>query len=133
AIWTTADETTLIEFLFQHRASAGDGSSFKMTTFHGVVSVLEATRTKGGPKTAKSCQNKWAMLRHIWRAIQDIRTQSGWTWSDVRGADISPDMEDQWATFLKSHPLAKPFENHGWPHLERVTMIMPATLRGTHV
>ncbi|KAF9476666.1 hypothetical protein BDN70DRAFT_882131 [Pholiota conissans] len=133
AVWTTDDETTLIEFLFQHRASAGDGSSFKMTTFHAAVPVLEAKRAKGGPKTAKSCQNKWSNLRRIWRAIQDIKTQSGWTWSDTRGADISPDMESQWETFLKSHSLARPFKNHGWIHLEKVTMIMPATLRGHHV
>jgi hypothetical protein len=150
AMWTTEDETTLLEFLFQHRASAGDGSSFKMTTFHGAVPVLEATRTKGGPKTAKSCQNKWAMvcrllfyllsqflttfqLRRIWRTIQDIKSQSGWTWSNTHGANISPDMENHWATFLKSHPLAKPFKNHGWIHLDQITLIMPATLRGTHV
>ncbi|KAF9536916.1 hypothetical protein CPC08DRAFT_824753 [Agrocybe pediades] len=133
AVWTQADETTLISFLFEHRASAGDGASFKLKTFNDLVPKLEAMRTKGGPKDAKSCQNKWTMLRRIYRTIQDIQSQSGWTWDEKYGANITPVMEDQWALFLKSHPLAKPFKNHGWVHLEKVREIMPATLRGVNV
>lgn len=151
AVWTQVDEETLIEYLFQHRAAAGDGSSFKITTFNGVVDLLEAMRTRGGHKTAKSIQNKWTMvrnmfyfgyfllipfshqLRRIWRVIQDIKAQSGWSWSDIHGANITPAMETNWEIFLRSHPLAKPFKNHGWIHLEKMTQIMPATLRGTYV
>ncbi|KJA17246.1 hypothetical protein HYPSUDRAFT_111945, partial [Hypholoma sublateritium FD-334 SS-4] len=107
--------------------------SFKITTFNGVVGTLEALRTKGGLKMEKSAQNKWTMLHHIWRVIQDIKAQSGWSWSDTHGANISPAIETHWETFLKSHPLAKPFKNHRWIHLEKMTQIMPATLRGTYV
>lgn len=59
--------------------------------------------------------------------------QSGWTWSDARGADITPEMEPEWAKFIKVYKDAKPFKNHGWIHLEKMTEIMPVTLRGKYV
>jgi hypothetical protein len=59
ATWTPADETAFIEFLHEHKAAAGDGGNFKATTYEAAAAVLEAKRTKGGPKTAKSCSNKW--------------------------------------------------------------------------
>jgi hypothetical protein len=57
----------------------------------------------------------------------------GWTWSDETGASITPDMEDVWEDFLKVYKEAKPFKNHGWVHLDKMMMIMPATIKGTHV
>lgn len=72
-------------------------------------------------------------LRRIFRAIQAIKMQSGWTWTDTRGADITPELESAWATFIKIYKDAKPFKNRGWVHLEKMTEIMPVTLRGTYV
>lgn len=57
--WTLADETTFIGFLHEHKAAAGDGTSFKVTTFEATGAVLETKWTKGGPKTVKACSNKW--------------------------------------------------------------------------
>jgi hypothetical protein len=42
-------------------------------------------------------------------------------------------MEQEWSKFVKIYKEAKPFENHGWAHLEKMTEIMPVTLRGTYV
>jgi hypothetical protein len=42
-------------------------------------------------------------------------------------------MEDAWDDFLKIYRDAKPFKNRGWIHLEKMTIIMPATIKGTHV
>ena len=42
-------------------------------------------------------------------------------------------MEDAWADFLKTYKEAKPFKNKGWVHLEKMSSIMPATVKGTHV
>lgn len=42
-------------------------------------------------------------------------------------------MEDAWADFIKVHKDAKLFKNKGWVHLEKVTSLMPATVKGTHV
>ncbi|KDR70345.1 hypothetical protein GALMADRAFT_144655 [Galerina marginata CBS 339.88] len=133
AQWSGDDEKVLVDFLDTKSAAAGDGCSFKMTTFNEASVVLDEKRGKGGRKTAKACQNKWNSLRRTFRAIQAIKGKSGWTWSDETGASITPDMEPAWADFIKSHPLAKPFKNKGWVHLEKMTKLMPATVKGAHV
>lgn len=74
-----------------------------------------------------------SQLRRIFRAIQAIKSQSGWSWSDTRGADITPEMEHEWVKFIKVYKDAKPFKNRGWIYLERMSDIMPVTLRGTYV
>jgi hypothetical protein len=72
-------------------------------------------------------------LRRIFRAIQAIKSQSGWTWSDTKGADIAPEMEQEWSKFVKIYKEAKPFKSSGWVHLEKMAEIMPVTLRGLYV
>lgn len=59
AHWTAEDEVVLIDFLLTHAAAAGDGGNFKMVTFNAAAPVVDAKRVKGGPKTAKACQNKY--------------------------------------------------------------------------
>jgi hypothetical protein len=75
----------------------------------------------------------FSKLRLSFRAIQAIKNVSGWTWSDECGADITPELEDEWATFLVANKHAKPFKNRGWNHLEKMVDIMPVTIRGAHV
>ena len=72
-------------------------------------------------------------LHQSFRAIQALKNVSGWTWSDEHGADITPELEDEWATFLATNKHAKPFKNHGWIYLEKMADIIPITIRGTHV
>ena len=59
AHWTLSDEKLLVNFLHEHRSASGDGGNFKMASFQAAAAILEAARTTGGPKTAKTCQNKW--------------------------------------------------------------------------
>ena len=62
AIWTVNDETVLIDYLDEHQAEAGDGLSFKMSTWNeAAVKVAESTM-KGGPKDGTGCKNKWACV-----------------------------------------------------------------------
>ncbi|KIK05205.1 hypothetical protein K443DRAFT_55748, partial [Laccaria amethystina LaAM-08-1] len=136
ANWTPADKTAFFEFLHEHKAlevdaAAGNGNNFKVTTYEAAAAVLEAKRTKGGPKTAKSCSNKWnsvcdlGITPDFFCAIQAIKNDSGWTWSDECRADITPELEDEWATFFVANKHAKPFKNCGWIHLEKMVDIMP--------
>ncbi|KAF8155459.1 hypothetical protein B0H34DRAFT_859849 [Crassisporium funariophilum] len=127
AQWTSEDETTLLGYLKQHIAEGGDNATFKKTTFHKAALEVEKIRTKGGKKVGASCQNKWNAV------CQAIQSMSGWTWSNTRGADISPEMEPEWEKFVMLHKDAKPFKNQGWIHLKVMTKIMPTTLCGTHV
>lgn len=63
AYWTTADETVLLEHLKLNAAAAGDGASFKAPTFLSASVAVNAIRTKGGPKTASACKNKFSAVR----------------------------------------------------------------------
>ncbi|KAF8156760.1 hypothetical protein B0H34DRAFT_710447, partial [Crassisporium funariophilum] len=119
AQWTSEDETTLLGYLKQHIAEGGDNATFKKTTFHEAALEVEKIRTKGGKKVGALCQNKWNAIHQ--------------TWSDTRGADISPEMEPEWEKFIMLHKDAKPFKNQGWIHLKVMTKIMPTTLCGTHI
>lgn len=69
AYWTLDDETTFIAYLKDNQAAGSDSATFKMATFHGAAAVLEAKRTKGGPKTAKACQNKWSAVCYFISSI----------------------------------------------------------------
>lgn len=62
AYWTAVDEDQLVDLLFERKASAGDGGNFKEPTFREVSAILTPRVVKGGPKTVKACQNKWAAV-----------------------------------------------------------------------
>jgi hypothetical protein len=49
----------LIEFLAEHLTEAGDNKNFTPKTFRAAADHLEKTCTEGGPKTFKSCQQKY--------------------------------------------------------------------------
>jgi hypothetical protein len=62
AKWTLADETALINFLYDHRSASGDSATFKRVTFNEAAPLLEAIQTDGGPKLGSGCLNKWAQV-----------------------------------------------------------------------
>jgi hypothetical protein len=64
AIWTTDDEAVLIDYLDEHQAEAGDGLSFKMSTWNQAAVKVADSTTKGGPKDGTGCKNKWACVCH---------------------------------------------------------------------
>ncbi|GLB39525.1 hypothetical protein LshimejAT787_0700350 [Lyophyllum shimeji] len=133
AVWTTQDEHKLLELLLERKASAGDGGNFKEAVFQEVSDILTPLVTKGGPKTVKACQNKWLLLRKTFRVVTAIKNVSGWTWSDVTGASITPESESSWAAYVKIHKEAKPFKNHGWCHLDLMSQVMPSLVHGAHI
>ena len=62
AIWTVNNETVLIDYLDEHQAEAGDGLSFKMSTWNGAAVKVAESTMKGGPKDGTGCKNKWACV-----------------------------------------------------------------------
>ncbi|KAF8877642.1 hypothetical protein BD779DRAFT_1389539, partial [Infundibulicybe gibba] len=133
AHWTQDDETRLIAYLLEHKSEAGDGFSFKNTTWNGASTELNKHITKGGFKTAMSCKNKWGKFRKIFNVIQGIKNRSGGHWSDETGASITPLSASSWDDYVVKHPQAKQFRNQGWVHLHDVEQLMPSTPRGKHV
>lgn len=59
SIWTTEDETRLVQFLLDHHAEAGDGANFKMSLWNAAGEELSKHVTKGGLKTGTACKGKW--------------------------------------------------------------------------
>ncbi|KAJ7084117.1 hypothetical protein C8R44DRAFT_651662 [Mycena epipterygia] len=134
AVWTDADIIALLNYLFTQVAAAGDGGNFKMAIFTGAVPIVNAVRTRGGPKTRKSCHGKYKALRKIHDVIQHIKLHaSGFTWDDTRSACIDVASKSAWETYVKQHPDAKPFRNKGWAHLSLMEKLVPSQAKGTHV
>ena len=60
--WSGKDEIQLINFLIEHKAEAGDSATFKPVIWNAATQLLEKSRVKGGPKTSKSCSDKWTRV-----------------------------------------------------------------------
>ncbi|KAI9428984.1 hypothetical protein BJY52DRAFT_1200712 [Lactarius psammicola] len=133
AHWTEADESVLLDFLLTLDATAGDGKNFKPFVWTAASGKLNPLVTKGGPKLAKSCKNKWQSLKKTNAVVKAIQAVSGWTWDDVAGASIDESTADSWEAYVAKHKDAKPFRNVGWIHLHKVSLLLPATTRGTNI
>ncbi|KAJ7737142.1 hypothetical protein DFH07DRAFT_699384, partial [Mycena maculata] len=94
--WTNLDHITCLEFLIEHKAEAGDGRNFKIKTFYEVAIVVNAVRSKGGPKTANACQTKYAALKKLYQLVLEIKNVSGWSWDEHRGVNVSPATQGTW-------------------------------------
>ncbi|KAJ7101155.1 hypothetical protein C8R44DRAFT_747352 [Mycena epipterygia] len=79
AIWLHANDKHLLQWLVEHRAEGGDAGNFKPKTFRGAMPGLEEIRAQGGPKTLKSCQQKYASLlqKGIGYRSMDMDTAAG--------------------------------------------------------
>ena len=60
ATWNDAETLALVNFLWEHRAEAGDGGSFKDTMFNAAANYIAKDWTSGAVKTSKRCKTKWA-------------------------------------------------------------------------
>ncbi|KAK7012648.1 hypothetical protein R3P38DRAFT_2469036, partial [Favolaschia claudopus] len=96
AVWLLQDQENLLSYLVDHVADAGDGGNFRAATFRGAAIYMESSRTKGGPKTAKSCESKYRELRKLWKLVRIIQGISGWTWSDKHGVTVTPATQGTW-------------------------------------
>ena len=61
-IWTTDDETHLIQFITTHQAMGGDGLNFNKTFWTSTSTEMAKHTTQGAPKTSVACQSKWVRV-----------------------------------------------------------------------
>jgi hypothetical protein len=54
-----ADEMELLEFLQDHISEGGDDVNFKTVTWTAAAKVVDGNWTKGAPKNAIACKNKF--------------------------------------------------------------------------
>ncbi|KAF7343133.1 Myb-like domain-containing protein [Mycena venus] len=134
AAWTHEDVVKFLDYLISQVATAGDGIHFQTKTYTAAARLLNESRVHGAAKTAKGCLNKFNGLRKTHQVIDHlVNHASGFTYSEKNGADIDDTSEAAWASYLISHPDAKPFRNKGWPYFDKMEQLVPSQAKGTHV
>ncbi|KAF7358447.1 hypothetical protein MVEN_00895200 [Mycena venus] len=133
AAWLVADEKRFIEYLIEHVTEAGDNKNFKASTFRGAADHLELTRTRGGPKTAKSCEQKYCTLQKLWGLVNIIMGVSGWSWSDKDGIKVTLAMESSWDDWVRVNADVKRFHNKGWLFYDLMLPLKPEKAKGSNV
>ncbi|KAL4070109.1 hypothetical protein V8B97DRAFT_1965628 [Scleroderma yunnanense] len=129
ASWMDGDTDTLLDLVITHKALAGEGMNFK-AIFWNTVSATLANPTKGGPKTAKVCMEKWKRLRKMFDVVDHIANTSGFAYSLQSGANISLENEAMWNEFTKKYKNVSPFCNKGWLHYKKMKQLMPSKGKG---
>ncbi|KAJ7787552.1 hypothetical protein B0H13DRAFT_1516628, partial [Mycena leptocephala] len=132
AVWLLPDEKELIEYLVDHISEAGDNKNFKPKTFKGAADHVELIRTRGGPKTHKSCSQKYNTLRKLQALVDVIKGMSGWKWSDKNGADIDSSTAGTWDAWVANIRAATRFRNKGWTHYDIMLPLMPEKAKGSN-
>ncbi|KAJ7917928.1 hypothetical protein B0H13DRAFT_2439608 [Mycena leptocephala] len=117
AVWLHPDEKSLIEYLLDNQAAAGDNGNLR----------------QGGPKTSKSCEQKYRVLRKFWGFVDVIKGVSGWTWSDKEGVSVTPATQGTWDAWVAKNKQAARFENKGWPFYDLMAPLMPQKAKGSNV
>ncbi|KAG1890645.1 uncharacterized protein F5891DRAFT_986895 [Suillus fuscotomentosus] len=93
AHWTIDEERAPIDYLSSNKSGAGDGLSFKMTTFQGAAEHIKKTFThqRGGEKTTDSCKMKWGNLKSAYGVVVNKM-------SEILNLDFNP---LQWVSMPK--------------------------------
>ncbi|KAF7346961.1 Myb-DNA-bind-3 domain-containing protein [Mycena venus] len=134
AAWTHEDVVKFLDYLISQVATAGDGIHFQTKTYTAAARLLNESRVRGAAKTAKGCLNKFNGLRKTHQVIDHlVNHASGFTYSEKNGADIDDASEAAWASYLISHPDAKPFRNKGWPYFDKMEQLASPRTRTTRI
>ncbi|KAI6029130.1 hypothetical protein PISMIDRAFT_121563, partial [Pisolithus microcarpus 441] len=127
--WSEADTITLLDLVVTHKALAGEGLNFK-ATFWNTAAVHLRNPSKGAPKTAKACKDKWKRLRKTYDAVDQLCSRSGFVYSLKSGANIGIENEQLWNAFVRQYKDAAPFRNKGWLYYDKMKEIMPSKAKG---
>ncbi|KIM60935.1 hypothetical protein SCLCIDRAFT_123214, partial [Scleroderma citrinum Foug A] len=134
AHWEEEEERTLVLYLEQKAAAAGDGANFAKKHFIGAAQHLKDNFTvkRGGEKTANASHTKWGNLKEDFYAVQSIKSASGLSWCDTNGAGMEK-TDTVWVGFVKVFKHAEHFRNKGFPLYDIIEKMVPAQAKGTHV
>ncbi|KAI9455727.1 hypothetical protein HD554DRAFT_2030798, partial [Boletus coccyginus] len=121
--WSEANTNILIGLVATHRALAGEGLNFKASFWNTIAAAL-SNPSKGAPKTARACKDKWKRLRKTYEVVSLICGTSGFAYTLNGGAGIGAENEDVWNEFMKKYKDVGPFQNKGWPHYEAMKNLM---------
>ncbi|KAJ7759770.1 hypothetical protein DFH07DRAFT_772102 [Mycena maculata] len=131
--WLPADNKRFLTYLVEHRAEGGDGGNFKPVTHRAAAKHVNEICKKGGPKTGKSCGQKYAILRKDLLMVDKIKNTSGYHWDDKTGVTVDDTMLGSWQEYIKAFPGAARFKNAGWQYYDLMVPLMPSKAKGSHV
>ncbi|KAJ7789819.1 hypothetical protein B0H14DRAFT_3502547 [Mycena olivaceomarginata] len=116
ADWLPAEGHALLDHLLlpEVKAKAGDGGNFLAAIWTEAAVILAPNVTRGAPKTAKVCKNKYGQFRATLKIVEHVAGNSGWHWSDENGANIDATTKSTWDDYVKAHPKAHHYRNRGW-------------------
>lgn len=58
---------------------------------------------------------------------------SGWNWDPKKGVNVTPATRGTWDDWVRKNKGAGRFRNKGWPHYERLLLLMPEKAKGGNV
>ncbi|KAI6127129.1 hypothetical protein F5141DRAFT_1210443 [Pisolithus sp. B1] len=99
-------------------------------TFWNTAAAQLPGPTKGAPKTVKACKERWQRMKKTFDIVDCIANASGFTYSCELGASIGLENEGVWSDFVKKNKHAGLFQNKGWPHYEKMKLLMPSKGKG---
>ncbi|KAI6017344.1 hypothetical protein PISMIDRAFT_116184, partial [Pisolithus microcarpus 441] len=124
AFWNDREVNSLIHYLHQHQAKAGDNGNFKSSTYHATALHISQHLTSGPAKSAAMVRNKW--ISHIYQDIEGFRGKSGCHWDNICGAGVQGKFDEEvFENYAKNHPLICLFKNSGWEFYKLMLNIMP--------
>ena len=119
AMWTEVEVDALVNYMFDHRAEAGDGGNFKASTYTAAAAHIAQFTTPPHTKSVKSLQGKWQsvgcgdltidlidghilQLKGLHSKIETYAGKSGVHWDNERGANIEgPAAMQVWNDYVK--------------------------------
>ncbi|KAI6102450.1 hypothetical protein EDD16DRAFT_1525598 [Pisolithus croceorrhizus] len=102
AKWTEEEEHAFVLYLQEQVPAAGDGVNFLKKYFNSTTQHLKDKfpNQHGGKKTASTCSSKWTLLKEEYFAVIDLKSASGFTWSDEHGARMAS-CNPIWKDYIK--------------------------------
>jgi hypothetical protein len=73
--WSPADINVLVDEVITRWEKAGDGLNFQSSVWTSIAACQGLSQpTKGGPKTGKSCKEKWKRVQSSRTAVSEADT-----------------------------------------------------------
>ncbi|KAI6102949.1 hypothetical protein F5141DRAFT_984743, partial [Pisolithus sp. B1] len=136
AKWTEEEEHAFVLYLQEQVPAAGDGVNFLKKYFNSATQHLKDKfpNQHRGKKTASTCSSKWTSLKEEYFAVIDLKSASGFTWSDEHGARMAS-CNPIWKDYIKvmMHKHATHFRNKGFHLFSLMAEMMPSHSKGVHV
>ncbi|KAF8221975.1 hypothetical protein L208DRAFT_1207614, partial [Tricholoma matsutake] len=132
--WTKQEEELLILFLCDNKDKQADGGNFQVRAviWNDAVKHLVPHRKKGGVKTVKACQSKYAQLRSAYNMVATLKGLSGFSWDAECGMNIGVNEKCAWDVYTEKHLGAKSYAHKGFVLYDLMAPLMPSLRNGSY-